>query len=134
MYKIAICRQCILSIKKVLITQFTRINYHCNVNFRTFKVSNYFSLRDVTPLTLGANVVYCLKGSCDKTQYYIGKIKRHMVVKVQERFSGKSGKSAIHEHINSCKGCHSCSISNFYILDPCPSIFSCPPPTFTIYM
>ena len=42
--------------------------------------------------------------------------KRHLAVRVQEHLSGKSGKSAIHEHISSCKGCHSCSISNFYTL------------------
>ena len=97
-----------LVFKKAFITQFKRINYHCNVNFGSFKVSNYFSLKDVTPLTHNANVVYCLKGSCDKTQSYIGKIKRHLAVR--EHLSGISGKSAIHEHISSCKDCHSCSI------------------------
>ena len=37
-------------------------------------------------------------------------------MRVQEHLSGKSGKSAIHDHISSCKDCHSCSISNFYTL------------------
>ena len=66
-------------------------------------VSNYFSLKDVTPLTLKANVVYCFKGSCDETQSYIGKKKKHLAVRVEEHISGKSGISAIHEHISSCK-------------------------------
>ena len=70
----------------------------------------------MTPLTLRANVVYCCKGSCVKTQSYISKTKRHLAIKVQEHLSGKSGKSAIHEHISSCKDCYSCYISNFYTL------------------
>ena len=97
-----------------IITQFKRINYHCNVNFRSSKDSNYFSLKDVTPLTLMANVVYSFKEFCDKTQPYICKTKRHLAVRVQEHLSGKSGKSANNENISSCKDCHSCYISNFY--------------------
>ena len=50
----------------------------------------------------------------NKTQSYVGKTERHLAVRVQEHLSGKSGKCAIHEHISSCKDCHSCSISNFY--------------------
>ena len=57
-----------------------------------------------------------LKGSCDMTQSYIGRAKRHLAVRVQVHLSGKSGRSAIHAHISSCKGCHSCSISNIYTL------------------
>ena len=53
-------------------------------------------MKDVTPLTFRANVVYCLNGSCDKTQPYIGKTERHLVARVQEHLSGKSGKPAIH--------------------------------------
>ena len=68
---------------------------------------NYFSQRDVAPLNHKTNVVYCLKGS------NIGKSKRHLSVRVQEHLSGKS---AIHEHISSCKDCHSCYISNIYII------------------
>ena len=102
-----------LVFKKALFTLFKKVHYHCNVDFRTYEVSNYFSLNDVTPLTLGANVVYCFKGSRDKTQSYIGKTKRHLVTRVQEHLSGKS---AIGKHTSSCKDCHSCSISNFYPL------------------
>ena len=47
---------------------------------------------------------------------YIGRTKRHVAVRVQEHLSGESGKSAIHEHLSSCKDCHSCSISNFYAI------------------
>ena len=70
-------------------------------------------MKDVTPLTLRANVVYCFRVSCDKTQSYIDKTKRHLALWVQEHLSGKS---AIHEHVSSCKDCHSYSINNFYTL------------------
>ena len=62
-------------LQKALITQYKRINYHCDINFRSSKVSNYFSFKDVTPLTPKVNVVNYFKGSCDKTQFYIGKTK-----------------------------------------------------------
>ena len=58
-------------------------------------------------------LVYCFKGPCDKTQFYIGKTKRHLAMRVQEHLSGKS---AIPEYISSSKDCHSCSISNFCII------------------
>ena len=120
MHNIAICRQCIFSFKKALITQFKRINYQCNINFRSFKVSKYFSLKDVSPLTLRANVVYCFKGSCDKIQSYIGMTRRHLALWVQEHLSGKS---AIHEHISSCKDCHSYSINNVYTISQADTDF-----------
>ena len=97
---IAICRQCIFSFQKALITQIKRINYHY-INFIPFKVSNYSSLKDVTPLTLNANV---------------DRQKIHFAMKVQEHHSMNLKKSATNEHISSCKDCHSCSISNFYTL------------------
>ena len=61
--------------KNVSITQFKKINYYCNVNFRTFKVSNLFLLKDVPPLTHMVIVDYCHKESCDKNKFYIGKAK-----------------------------------------------------------
>ena len=70
----------------------------------------------MTPLSPNANVVYCFKVSCDKTQSYIGKTEGHLAMRVQEHLSGRAGKSSIHEHISSCKVCHSCSISNFHTL------------------
>ena len=86
--------------KTALIAQLKGMNYHCNINFISFKVSNYFSLMDVTPMTPKVNVVYCHKGYCDKAQSYIGKTRRHLGLRVQERLSGKSGISAIYEHVS----------------------------------
>ena len=49
------------------------INKKCCTIFNEFKVQNYFSLKDETPLALQANVVYLFEGSCGKNQTYIGK-------------------------------------------------------------
>ena len=62
----------------------------CDINIGSIKVSNYFSLNDMTHLTLKAYDVYCFKGSCDKTQSYIYKTKRHLAVRVQEYLCGRS--------------------------------------------
>ena len=113
MHNIAICRQSVIRFQEALIIQFKRINY-CNINFRSFNVSNYFSLKNVTALSLKADVVHCPKVSCDKTQSYIGRTKRHLAVRVQEHLSVKLGKSTIHENISSYADCHSCSNSNYY--------------------
>ena len=74
------------------------MNKKCCSIFNTFKVQNYFSLKDETPLALQANVVYLFEGSCDKNQTYIGKTKIHLTTRVREHFSGYS---AIFEHISS---------------------------------
>ena len=90
MHGIAICWQFIFDLKKAFVTQLKRINYHCNINLRSHIVSNCSSLKDVTPITPKVNVVYCTNGSCDKTQFYIVKTKRHLDVIFQEPLSGKS--------------------------------------------
>ena len=64
------------------------------------KLELFLIKKYVTPLTLKANVVYCFKGSCDRTNFYIGRTKIHLAVRVQEHLSGKSGNSAIHEHVS----------------------------------
>ena len=78
-------KTCLIFIK-ALITDFKTINYHCN-NFRTFKLRNYFSLKDVTQLTLRTNYITLVKQ------------KNHLAFPVQELLSGKSEKSAVHKHM-----------------------------------
>ena len=70
----------------------------------------------MTALTPKANVVHCFKWTSDKTQSYVGKTKRPLSVRLQEHLPGKSEKSAIRDHISSCKDSHSCSISNCYAI------------------
>ena len=79
-----------ITFKKSLAKNLKSINKKCCTIFKTFKVQNYFSLKDETPLALQANVVYLFEGSCDKNQTYIGKTKRHLATRVREHFSGNS--------------------------------------------
>ena len=51
-----------------------------------------FLRKDETPLTLQANVVYPIEGSCGKNQAYIGKTKRHLA----SRFTGNSYRKFSH--------------------------------------
>ena len=66
---------------------FRSINKKCCAIFKAFNVQNYFYLKDETPLALQANVVYLFEGSCDKSQTYIGKTKRHLATRLREHFS-----------------------------------------------
>ena len=54
-----------------------------------------------------------IKNNSKKITNSISFNKYNTCMRVQEHLSGKS---AAHEHISSCKDCHSCSISNFYTL------------------
>ena len=101
-----------LTFKKSLTKNIKSINKKYRI-FKTFKVQNYFSLKDETPMALQANVVYLFEGSCDENPTYIGKTKRHLATMVKEHFSGNS---AIFEHISSCDACNQSTIENFNIL------------------
>lgn len=103
-----------LNFKRSLTKHFRGINKKCIIVFKTFKVSNYFSLKDKTPMTLKANVIYSFEGSCDKNQTYIGKTKRHLATRVKEHLSDKS---AIYEHITHCIDCRTANITNFSVID-----------------
>ena len=102
---------CILMSKKIIATHFKAIYYHLKVNFRQIKFGNYLSLRDVTPLFLRANVVYCSMECFNKTH-----IIRYLLLSVQEHLSEKIRKSASYEHTSSYKDRNSCSINKYYTL------------------
>ena len=52
--------------------------------FNSWKVSNYFSLNARTPKILLSNVVYKFAGLCDTGVTYIGKTKRHLLIRCLE--------------------------------------------------
>ena len=79
-----------ITFQKLLSKNLRSLNEKRCAILKTFKVQNYFSLKDETPLALQANVVYLFEGSCDKNQTYIGKTDRHLVTRVMEHFSGNS--------------------------------------------
>ena len=91
-----------------------RINIETRIVFQTFRVGNYFSLKDRTPLDLMAKVVYQYSCSCDKSLTYIGKTKRHLTVRSKEHFQRES---PIRNHIQSCSKCKYSDMSNFNILN-----------------
>ena len=72
-----------ITLKKSFAKNLKSINKKCCT---IFKVQNYFSLKDETPLALQANVIYLFEGSCDKNQAYVGRTKRHLATRVREHF------------------------------------------------
>ena len=75
-----------MTFQKLLGTFFISINKICCSIFKTFKVQDYFSMKDETPLALQANVVYLFEGYCDENQTYIGKTKRHLQLELGSIF------------------------------------------------
>ena len=101
-----------ITFKKSSTKNLKSINKKCCTIFKTFKVQNYFSLKDEIPLALQPNVAYLFQSSCDKNQTYIGKTKRHLATRVREHFSGNS---AIFEHISSSNACNHSTIEKCHI-------------------
>ena len=96
--------------------------------YNSFKVQNYFCLKDITPMSLMSNVVY--KFSClrDADNFYLGKTKRHLCTRVEEHLNNKmKSKSAISQHIFDCFQCKNSNlnINSFQIVKKCNSDFSC---------
>ena len=88
------------------------LNVKTRVVFKSFKIGQYFSLKDVTPKEIKANVIYKFTGSCDKSITYIGKTIRHLATRSKEHLENNS---AIFDHIKTCQNCQSSNIENFQI-------------------
>ena len=91
-----------LILKKKLQKLFRYSNTEINIIFSTFKVRNYFSLKDKTNTLLKSSLVYQYKCLDDPSLTYVGKTKRHFNTRISEH--KKSG-SAIHAHLQSCTSC-----------------------------
>ena len=89
------------------------LNVKTRVVFKSFKIGQYFSLKDVTPKEIKANVIYKFTGSCDKSITYIGKTIRHLAIRSKEHLENNS---AIFDHIKTCQNCQNSDIENFQIL------------------
>ena len=98
--------------KKQLIAIYKRIGVKIDVVFTSFKIKNYFSLKDKTPLALRANVVYKYNCACDEHITYIGKTTRHLAIRANEHLKGNS---AISDHLGNCHA-PSFDISRFNVL------------------
>ena len=90
-----------------------RFNIDCNIVFKPFKVSEYFSLKSALPDSLKSCLVYQYICSNDSTHRYIGKTKRHFLTRIREH---QTSASAIRDHCASC-GCF--NSSNFKVLRVC---------------
>ena len=100
-------------------------NYHINVKciFNTTKVKQYFSLKCPTPLALKSKVVYQFNCLVDPDISYIGKTKRHLIVRVDEH---EKKDSAIKSHLGVCAMCkENYGIKLFKIIDSGVSDFDC---------
>ena len=107
--------------RKQILSLSRNLGIKTRVVFKSFRVGNYFSLKDSTPLGLRANVVYQFNCSCDKNISYIGKTKRHLATRSREHFEGGS---AIFDHFNICKPQNIPTINNFKILNTGQSDFA----------
>ena len=100
-------------------------NYGISVTcvFTSFKTGRYFRLKDLTPHPLLPRVVYKDTCLCDINKSYIGKTKRHLVTRVDERLKGES---AISVHLDNCATCsQGFGVNNFSIIDKGNSDFEC---------
>lgn len=89
--------------------------------FMTTKVSDFFSLKSRTPKELNSRVAYKFTCVCNTSLTYIGKTKRHLVVRSKEHLDCESEtKSEIKEHLKQCLQCKNvCNLDNFEILKKC---------------
>ena len=99
--------------KKQMTNCFKKIGCNLRVVFKSFRVRNYFSLKDVTPLNLKAKFIYHFTGSCDESTSYIGKTKRHFAVRFYEH---QNTKTAVNQHSQKCLSCSNFTENNFKII------------------
>ena len=99
--------------KKRLKQQFRKISntFTISCSFFTNKLGSCFSLKDKTPLSLRAGVIYKFTCEVDPHFSYIGKTIRHLGIRINEH---KKRLSAIYDHRLGCS-CN-CDSDNFEIL------------------
>ena len=102
-------------LKKKIKQAIKKINteYIISCVFYTPKLGNYFSPKDPTPLPLRAGVIYQFTCEVDPRLSYIGKTKRHLLIRIREH---KTSASTIHDHVSIF---HCFSPNNFSVLKHC---------------
>ena len=88
--------------------------------YNSFKVGNYFTLKNREPWQLTPNVVYKFQCSVDRDVTYIGMCSRQLVARVSEHFDPKRN-SAVQDHVAHCKECSNSSncLDRFEVLQFC---------------
>ena len=97
------------------------VKQYCNENnvkivFTSFKISNYFSVKDATPYFLKSFLVY--KFICARCKScYIGETCRHFITRIDEHIK-KNKKSHVFQHLHNKEKCFSSfDLNCFSILD-----------------
>ena len=88
--------------------------------YNSFKVGQYFGLKDQVPWQLAPNVVYEFKCSVDRDITYIGMSTRQLVARVAEHFDPKK-QSAVQTHVAECNECANSSncLDRFEVIQFC---------------
>ena len=87
--------------------------------YRSYKVGNYFVLKDRLPSPLTPNVVYEFKCAVDSAVTYIGMTTRQLAVRISEHFD-PSKYSAIQDHVAMCRDCcNGNALDRFVVLRTC---------------
>ena len=91
-----------------------KLNIEVRTVFRPFKISNYFSLKAKCPDSLKSMLVYRYRCPKNGGTTYIGRTKRHFLVRMKEHMTASQSPSAIFNHVIDCD----CSASkeNFEII------------------
>ena len=86
--------------------------------FKTTKLSEFFSLKSQTPKALTSNVVYKFTCLCDTSLTYVGKTKRHLVVRAEEHvgYEKEKPEGEIKTHLKTCDLCKQSNLDNFQIV------------------
>lgn len=110
-----------LILKRKLQRLFKSHDIDVNIVFSSFKVRNYFSLKDKSDKLLRSSLVYIFECPEDPSNTYIGKTKRYLHKRVTEH--QKIG-SAIFSHIQDCHKCQNSKIfDSFSVLNKANSDF-----------
>ena len=100
----------------------TKFDITVKVAFYTFKVGNYFTLKDpVTPL-FRSNVVYQYTCPCDRGTTYLGMTTRQLFVRIGDHLD-RTKNSAVTSHLAQCRICRDTipKHRNFKIVTKCRS-------------
>ena len=93
------------------------------IAFYTFKVGDYFVLKDKVPLLFRSNLVYSFSCPCDRVTSYMGMTTRQLFVRIGEHFKRGNCSSAVYSHLAKCQTCHEVTSkqSNFRLVTTCRS-------------
>ena len=92
---------------------YKELNIDIRIVYKSFKVHNYFSLKDKTPHLMQSSVVYNYECQVDPESRYVGKTTRRLHQRVEEHVKNNS---AISVHLKDCRHCSNHVYNNFSII------------------